>query len=57
MNNHSTVAISGGTSGIGRAVAEILLQEGANVALSGRDQARLEPVSYTHLTLPTIYSV
>ncbi|MGE8414457.1 MAG: SDR family oxidoreductase [Pseudomonas sp.] len=44
MNNHSTVAISGGTSGIGRAVAESLLQAGANVAISGRDQTRLEQV-------------
>ncbi|MFW5917289.1 MAG: SDR family NAD(P)-dependent oxidoreductase, partial [Halorubrum sp.] len=32
-----TVAITGATSGIGRAVAEAFVDEGAFVAVSGRD--------------------
>jgi NAD(P)-dependent dehydrogenase (short-subunit alcohol dehydrogenase family) len=35
-----TALITGGTSGIGRAVAEHLAQDGAKVIISGRDEAR-----------------
>jgi 3-oxoacyl-[acyl-carrier protein] reductase len=34
--------VTGGSSGIGRAVAESLIGAGAKVAITGRDQARLE---------------
>lgn len=36
------VLVTGGSSGIGRACVELLLQEGAKVATCGRDEARLE---------------
>jgi 3-oxoacyl-[acyl-carrier protein] reductase len=43
MNLKNAVAlITGGSSGIGRAVAHSLAASGARVAITGRDQARLE---------------
>jgi 3-oxoacyl-[acyl-carrier protein] reductase len=43
MNLKNSVAlITGGSSGIGRAVAQSLSASGARVAITGRDQARLE---------------
>ena len=42
MNLKNAVAlITGGTSGIGRAVAQSLVQSGARVAITGRDEKRL----------------
>jgi NAD(P)-dependent dehydrogenase (short-subunit alcohol dehydrogenase family) len=41
MRLHSRVAlITGGTSGIGKAVAELFAREGANVAITGRNESR-----------------
>ena len=37
-----TAVITGGTRGIGRAIAERLLQQGANVAICGRDDAHVQ---------------
>ena len=34
--------VTGGNSGIGRAIAETLIEAGAKVAITGRDKARLE---------------
>ena len=46
--------ITGGGTGIGRAIALRLAEDGISLALCGRDASRLEAaVSYTHLTLPT----
>ena len=43
MNLTDKIAlVTGGSSGIGRAVAESLIGAGARVAITGRDQARLE---------------
>jgi NADP-dependent 3-hydroxy acid dehydrogenase YdfG len=37
-----TAVVTGGGSGVGKAVAAALLSEGANVVISGRDQTKLE---------------
>ena len=40
--NQEHVIITGGSSGIGKAVAKLLVQEGANVSIIARDQEKLD---------------
>jgi 3-oxoacyl-[acyl-carrier protein] reductase len=42
---NSTVLVTGGSSGIGKALAQVLGQAGARVAITGRDQGRLAAVA------------
>ncbi len=42
---NSTALITGGTSGIGYAIAEMLTRAGARVAITGRDERRLSEAS------------
>src|ERR1041385_9016330 len=43
MNLKNTVAlVTGGSSGIGRGIAQTLIASGAKVAITGRDKARLD---------------
>ena len=48
----ATVLVTGGTSGIGRAIAESLITAGASVAVTGRDSARLEETAGALSALP-----
>ncbi len=43
--NGKTVLVAASSQGLGRAIAEALLNEGANVMISGRDEAKLKRVT------------
>ena len=45
MADRQTAVIIGGTSGIGKKLAEMLAQRGEKVFISGRDKARAQAVA------------
>src|ERR1700733_8497172 len=58
MNLRSAMAsITGGSSGIGRAIAESLAASGARVAITGRDKRRLEEAAQSMNAVPIVADV
>lgn len=49
---NSTILITGGSGGIGRAIAQVLSQAGARVAVTGRDEGRLAEAARTLGVVP-----
>ncbi len=45
--NEKVIAITGGNSGIGKTIAQKFSQEGAKVAIFGRDECKLEQINTT----------
>jgi 3-oxoacyl-[acyl-carrier protein] reductase len=53
----SKILITGGSLGIGKAAAEILVQDGADVIITGRDQGRLEKAADETGAIPLVADV
>jgi 3-oxoacyl-[acyl-carrier protein] reductase len=49
---NATVLVTGGSSGIGRAIAQVLGDAGARVAITGRDERRLTEAAQSLKALP-----
>src|SRR5678815_4823006 len=50
--SNKVVAVTGGTEGIGKALVQLLLAQGANVATCGRNQDKLYKLQVEHPTSP-----
>ncbi|NDK57071.1 SDR family oxidoreductase [Pontibacter fetidus] len=50
--NNANILITGGTLGIGFATADLLIKNGANVAITGRDEKRTHKAAHTLGALP-----
>ena len=54
---NATALITGGSSGIGRAIAQTLASSGARVAITGRDRGRLTETALALKALPIVADV
>lgn len=54
---NAAALITGGSSGIGRAIAQTLASSGARVAITGRDQPRLNQAAQSLKALPIVADV
>ncbi|KAA1245076.1 SDR family oxidoreductase [Aquimarina sp. RZ0] len=55
--NNAHVLITGGSLGIGKETAKILIQEGAKVVITGRDPARLEKTAKEIGAIPFVFDI
>jgi len=55
--SNSKILITGGSSGIGKATAKLLVENGANVVITARDQVRLERVADEVKAIPIIMDI
>ena len=55
--NDAKILITGGSLGIGKATAKMLAENGANVAITGRDEGRLQKVANETGAFPIVANV
>jgi len=55
--NGSRILITGGSSGIGKAAAQLLVEAGAKVAITGRDETKLNKVASEIGAIPVHFDV
>lgn len=55
--NKSKIIVTGGSSGIGKATAEMLIHEGAQVLITGRNRAKLEAAAKDMGAIPLCFDI